>query len=225
MYFNEACTVCSTAALFLLLISILCRLMAGTFLKKLLEEAENMSVTQERRLRQCKLKFQNYYELNGGNMNVEIFVDKFLEGIRIGKCSLRMLKLISGQLLLAAEFLWGASACAALANGVTWGKIWPCYALALGGLYLFLAVSGLADLQGKSAKLKTTLVDFFSNRMEVRILSVKKDSAYLDSFEKAGAQEQNPGNAFMKQDVEAAPKNSLEPEAADELERLLSEFL
>ena len=48
------------AALFLLF-SILCRFMTGVILKRLLREAENMSATKDRTLRQCKLKFQSCY--------------------------------------------------------------------------------------------------------------------------------------------------------------------
>lgn len=239
MYFDKACIVCSAAALFMLLLSILCRFTAGAFLKKMLAEAENMSVTQNWQLRQCKLKFQNYYELNGGNMNVEIFVEKFLQEVRAGKCSFRMLNLLSGQLLLAAEMLCGAAVCVACANGSSFRKIWPYYALAFGGLYLYFAASGLVDLQGNLSKLKTTMVDFLENRMGERMRNAKRDSAYLDSFEErapgavkvksdaeAGTAEGSAEAGAMKSSAEAGMmKSSAETGEKDELEVLLSEFL
>ncbi|MBQ7840543.1 MAG: hypothetical protein IJ390_08705 [Lachnospiraceae bacterium] len=238
LFLNER-AIWNLAALVLLLFSIICRVMTGVALKKLAAEAENMSTTQNGQLRQCKVKFQNYYELNDGNMNVEVFVEKFMQSIRLGKCSLRMMNLVAGQLLLLFVLFCGIASCRQLAEGRTFGEVLPCYLLAFGGLYLYFALSGLLDVQGRQEALKTTIVDFLENRMGERVKSVKKDSAYLDEVEKlnqtrvwdAAQVEQKLKESTCagetSQHVESAENMPDERELIKnaELEALLTEFL
>lgn len=227
-------------ALFFLLLSILCRFIAGVLLKKLIKEAENMSATDNRLLKQCKLKFQNCYELNGGTVNATAFVGKFMQNIRIGNCSLRLIGQLSGQFLLISVFADGIGACLGLAHGETLGEILPYYLIAFLSLYLYFSVSGLIDVPGKKETLETTITDFLENRMSERMKSVKKDSAYLEELEKDArekAQENIPekeqnGNSGQKvcvrteQERRADGGAAPEPGNADEeLEELLTEFL
>lgn len=168
-----------------LLLSILCRFMTGVLLKKLLKEAENMSATENKLLKQCKLKFQNCYELNGGDVNAEVFVGKFMQNIRLGKCSLRLIGQLSGQLLLLSVFAEGIGACIGIAHGETLGDVLPYYLLAFLSLYIYFSISGVIDVPGKQEALKMSIMDFLENRMKGRIVSVKKDSEYLDEVERA----------------------------------------
>lgn len=242
------------AAMSFLLLSILCRFMTGVLLKRLMKEAENMSATDNRLLKQCKLKFQNCYELNAGAVNVEVFVEKFMQNIRVGGCSLRLMGQLSGQLLLLSVFAEGIGACLGIAHGETLGDILPYYLLAFLSLYIYFSMSGLIDVQGKQEALKTTVADFLENRMAGRIVSVKRDSEYLDEAEKrageeaaetlrpfagqAGKQEACKGAADMhgtaggrEPDGEAGAFTAVDGTAFDteaekeELEELLGEFL
>lgn len=176
-------------AMLFLLLSILCRFMTGVLLKKLIKEAENMSATNNKLLRQCKLKFQNCYELNDGVVNVAVFVGKFMQNIRLAGCSLRMLGQVSGQLLLLSVFAEGIGACLGIVHGETLGDVLPYYLFAFLSLYLYFSVSGLVDVQGKRAMLETTIIDFLENRMSGRIVGVKRDSEYLDMVEEQALEE------------------------------------
>lgn len=180
------------AAMSFLLLSILCRFMTGVLLKKLLKEAENMSATENKLLKQCKLKFQNCYELNGGSVNVEVFVGKFMQNIRLCKCSLRLIGQLSGQLLLLSVFAEGIGACIGIVHGETLGDVLPYYLLAFLSLYLYFSISGLIDVQGKQEALKMSVMDFLENRMSGRIESVKRDSEYLDEVEAAARAKKMP---------------------------------
>lgn len=221
------------AAVSLLLLSILCRFMTGVLLKGLLKEAENMSATENKLLKQCKLKFQNCYELNDGAVNVEIFVGKFMQNVRLGKCSIRLIGQLSGQLLLLSVFAEGIGACIGIVHGETLGEILPYYLLAFLSLYLYFSVSGLIDVPGKQEALKTTIMDFLENRMKGRIVSVKKDSEYLEEVEMAAQTEiLEPGGPVKNGSIQEAPAAETENgNAADikakkeELEALLGEFL
>lgn len=230
-------------AVVLLLLSILCRFFTGMQLKRMLRETENMSVTGNRTLKQCKLKFQNYYELNAGNMNVEVFVEKFMQGIRIGRCSLRMLNLLSGQLLLLSIFADGAGICMGIIYGETLGQVLPFYLLAFLSLYFYFSVSGLVDVQGKQKALQTSVMDFLENRMTERIRGVKRDSAYLEAEEQKGKAKTKGAQAAGKRTEATAGKAQAEGKAKaaatvaeafgkdgkktpeSELEQLLHEFL
>lgn len=198
----------TAAAVVWLFLSIVCRLAAGVTLKRLIAEAENMSASGNRFLKQCKLKFQNYYELNGGVMNVGVFVDRALRGLRVGRMRLRTLDLLSGQCLLLAVFSCGAGACLGIAGGETLRQVLPYYLLACLTLYLHFSVSGLIDVPGRRQELQTVMTDFLENRMTERIRSVRRDSGYLEAEE------------------ERAAGGQAEPDGKkNELEILLEEFL
>lgn len=170
-------------AVSLLLLSILCRFITGVLLKKLIREAGNMSATENRLLKQCRLKFQNCYELNGGSVNVAVFVEKFMQNIRLGKCSLRLINQFSGQFLLLSVFADGLGSCLGIIHGEALGEVLPYYLLAFLSLYLHFSISGLIDVPGKQDALRTTITDFLANRMTERIKSVRRDTDYLEAQE------------------------------------------
>ena len=162
----------------LLTLSILCRFITGIFLNSLIREAENMSATQNRFLKQCKAKFRSCYRLNDGVPNIPVFVDRFMGKIQIGRFSIDGLAHLSGQLTLLAVFAAGLGACAAIIEGKTPGEILPYYLLSFLGLYLYFSISGLVDLEGKKALLKVSLTDFLENHMAPR-LAVLEESERL----------------------------------------------
>ena len=162
----------------LLLLSILCRVITGIFLNSLIREAENMSTTQNRLLKQCKVKFRNCYKLNDGVPNIPVFVDKFMGKIQIGRISVDGLAHLSGQLMLLAVLSAGLGACAAIIDGKTVGEILPFYLMSFLGLYLYFSISGLVDLEGKKELLKISLTDFLENHMAPR-LAILEESEML----------------------------------------------
>ena len=68
---------------FFLLSSMICQIISGIIYQKMISESENMSATENRFLKQCKQKYANYYKLNGKMVNTGVFVDKFLQKIRV----------------------------------------------------------------------------------------------------------------------------------------------
>lgn len=106
----------------LLLLSILCKFIAGIFLNTLIREAENMSSTENKVLKQCKIKFRNCYKLNDGVPNIPVFVDKFLNRIQIWKFSMDGLSHFAGQLMMLSVFLQGRGRVRGLLTEKHWGK-------------------------------------------------------------------------------------------------------
>lgn len=106
----------------LLLLSILCKFITGIFLNTLIREAENMSSTENKVLKQCKIKFRNCYKLNDGVPNIPVFVDKFLNRIQIWKFSMDGLSHFAGQLMMLSVFLQGRGRVRGLLMEKHWGK-------------------------------------------------------------------------------------------------------
>lgn len=153
----------------LLLLSIICKIVTGVLLQSLIRETENMSATDNRLLKQFKHKFASCYRLNDGAVNVPIFTDKFIQKMKIGPFRLETLSQISGQFLLLSVFAAGSAACISLAQGAGLYDVLPFYFMAAGGLYVYFAVSGFVNFNGRKKILKTNLIDFLENRFAGRV--------------------------------------------------------
>ena len=69
-----------TACMFTcLVLSIILKLSLGMFYRHMIKEADNMAITNNKLLKQCKMKFSNCFELNNGIHNIPVFVDKFIK--------------------------------------------------------------------------------------------------------------------------------------------------
>ena len=77
--------VITTGILVFLGLSILVRLLLAGFYHTMIKETDNMATTNNRLLKQCKVKFANCYQLNGGVSNIPVFVDKFLNRTLVGR--------------------------------------------------------------------------------------------------------------------------------------------
>lgn len=204
--------------------------MTGVLLNSLIRAAENMSATDNRFLKQLKLKFQNCYQLNEGVSNIPVFVDKYMNKIRFGKCSLNLISHLSGQLMLLSVFAAGTGACGAIASGGTWGEVLPFYLFSILGLYLYFAVSALVDVPGRKNVLRTNLIDFLENHMKGRLACVGED---LDRIAQGKTVVFDPAQGGKPSAMDTASK-AVETETGQalfneekekELEILLREFL
>ena len=70
--------VITAGILVFLCLSVLVRLMLAWMYHTMIRETDNMATTGNRLLKQCKVKFANCYQLNGGVSNIPVFVDKFI---------------------------------------------------------------------------------------------------------------------------------------------------
>ena len=211
----------------LLLLSILCKFITGIFLNSLIKEAENMSATENKILKQCKIKFRNCYKLNDGVPNIPVFVDKFINRIQIGKFSMDGLSHFAGQLMMLSVFFAGAGACKGIIDGKTLGEILPFYLMSFLGLYLYFSVSGMVDLNGKRAAPKTSLTDYLENHMaekgrkqaSVNAAEIAEVSAPVKKERVKGIPIQEKSLAEEQLEEQVFTKNQ-----EKELEELLKEF-
>lgn len=154
-----------SAFVILLLLSIICQIMIGVIYRQMIKETDKMSSTDNKFLKQCKLKFVNCYQLNEGVANISVFVDKFLANVSFMGISLTGLHHLSGQFMLLSVAVAGIGACREIIQGETVARVLPYYIAGFLGLYIYFSVSGLMDIQGKRERLKTSLVDYLENHM------------------------------------------------------------
>lgn len=128
-----------------------------------------MSATENKLLRQCKLKYSNCYKLNGRMVNTAVFVDRFIQKMRCGHLTLSRMSHVSGQLMMLSVLVTGITICLCLASGDTLFQIIPYYLISILGLYLYFSVSGAVDIQGQKTILKTDLTDYLENHLMPRL--------------------------------------------------------
>lgn len=169
----------TAAILGFMAISLFGRVLLGFLYQNMIREADNMATTDNRLLRQCKLKFANCYQLNNGVANIPIFVDKFLNKLALGPLSFEALYHLSGQSMLLSVIFAGIGISKAIADGRTLGEILPYYIVSFMGLYLHFSVSSVVDVKNKRRVLKINLVDYLENHLSARMEVTENDMEML----------------------------------------------
>ena len=163
----------------LFVMSLFLRVLLGVSYQNMIREADNMSATGNKFLKQCKTKFANCYQLNQGVSNIPVFVDKFLSRLAIGPLSFETIDHLSGQVMLLSVVCAGVGICRSIVGGKMLGQILPFYILCFLELYLYFSVSAVLDIRGKRRILKIQLVDYLENHLSARIHVTKKDMDML----------------------------------------------
>ena len=167
--------VITAGILVFLCLSVLVRLMLAWMYHTMIRETDNMATTGNRLLKQCKVKFANCYQLNGGVSNIPVFVDKFLNRLSFGHLSFDAWYHLSGQCMLFSVIFAGVGICKGILDGRMLGEILPFYIASFLGLYLYFSLSALVDIKGKRRVLKTNLIDYRENHLSGRIPVTEQD--------------------------------------------------
>lgn len=150
-------------------ISIIMQGLLSIFYQNMIDEAENMATTEHKMLKQCKLKFSNCYQLNGGVANIPVFVDKFLGKLSFGRISFETMYHISGQTMLLSVVSAGVGICKSIVKSRSIVEILPFYIVCFLELYLYFSITSMLDVKGRKQKLKVNLVDYLENHLSSRI--------------------------------------------------------
>lgn len=197
-------------AIFLITLSLICQIVAGVLYQTMIQETDNMSSTDNKLLKQCKLKFANCFQLNSGVANIPVFVDKFLNRIKIGFLTLPGLANFSGQMMLLSVLLCGIGIYKRITEGHYMVELLPYYIVSLLGLYAYFSISSLVDLKGRKEILKTNIVDYLENHMVSRLKVLPKEKVVKEMLEEEEVLKETP--KFGRKEKQ-------------ELEQLLQEFL
>lgn len=160
-------------------LSVFLRVLLGLLYQKMIRETDNMASTNNKMLKQCKLKFANCYQLSNGVANIPVFVDKFIGRLSLGHISFNMIYHLSGQAMLLSVVFSGVGICKCIMGGKMLGDILPFYIVSFLGLYLYFSVSTVVDIKGKRRMLKVNLVDYLENHLSPRIDVTRQDIEML----------------------------------------------
>ncbi len=163
----------------LLAASIFLRIALGMLYQNMIRESDNMASTENKMLKQCKLKFANCYQMSNGVANIPIFVDKFLNRMKWGPFTFETLYHLSGQAMLLSVVSAGVGICRSIMAGRTLGDILPFYIVSFFGLYLYFSISTVVDIKKKKRVLKVNLVDYLENHLSPRIDITRQDIEML----------------------------------------------
>lgn len=213
-------TILTGVMLLFVLLSMICQIIIGFLYQSMIKETDNMSSTENKLLKQCKLKFVNCFQMNAGVANIPVFVDKFLNRIRFLGITIPGFHHLSGQLTLLSVFTGGIGICKGIIEGETFSQILPFYILSFLGLYLYFSVTALVDMQTKRDVLRTNLVDYLENHM-VNRLSLNLEVEEAEKEERIKEREEKP----MDKAEIASKIKSFGKAEEEELEELLKEFL
>lgn len=200
-----------------------------------------MSATKNKSLQKLKLKFTSCRQLHETIPNVGVFVDKYINQLCIGRFPVSFFRHLSGQLTLLSVLVAGIGACLGIIRGESFLAIAPFYLISFFGLYLYFAVSSLADIPGKMGMLRTNLVDYLENHLSGRLEQTKLDMRLVGMEEETAADkpaaektEKKPtakvsdmlqDDDFRMPGGQAKNVPAFTPSEAEELELLLREFM
>lgn len=223
--------------IFLFLMSIGIQIVTGIYLYQLIKETDNMTTTNDKFLKQCKLKFSHCYQLNEGVSNIPVFVDKCLQKIKVCGIPLLILKHVSGQIMLLSIVVSGIGACQGIIGGEGITQILPYYIISLLGLYIYFSITSIVDINGKNKVLKINLIDYLENHMINKLLILEEDKKIVDGAHIEESQKDNKKKAKLAihLDREEAERDGegyrdrkqkiVSQGVEKELEELLKEFL
>ncbi|MED9805608.1 MAG: hypothetical protein UGE21_01770 [Lachnospiraceae bacterium] len=212
-----------------LVCSILGKIMLGVLYQNMIKETENMRATKNKRLKQCKLKFVNCYRLNHGVANVPVFVDKYLNQMKIGPVSVNTFYHLCGQTMLLSVLCAGIAVCRSITKSAGLFAVLPYYIVSFLGLYLHFAVSAVVDIRGRRRVLKINLVDFLENHMSMQLAEAELTEEAEEAQDIRTTQKTEgrvkPKTTAVTREEEPEPQEAFSSMNEKELEELLKEFL
>ncbi len=211
--------------LILLSLSIICQISMGVLCHKLIRETENMSSTPNKSLQQLKLKFSSCCKLHEGISNIPVFVDKYMNKIKVNGISLATLKHLSGQLVLLSVLISGIGACKGIILGESVIYVIPYYIISFLGLYCYFAISSLVDISGKTKILRTNLIDYLENHLANRLEQTSLDLKLVEGTDTDKEEKAAPEISENMDKQDKQESSLLSHTEAKELESLLKEFL
>ena len=211
--------------LILLSLSIICQISMGVLCHKLIRETENMSSTSNKSLQQLKLKFSSCSKLHEGISNIPVFVDKYMNKIKVNGISLATLKHLSGQLVLLSVLISGIGACKGIVLGESVIYVIPYYIISFLGLYCYFAISSLVDISGKTKILRTNLIDYLENHLANRLEQTSLDLKLVEGTDADKEEKAIPEISVGTDKQDKQEGSVLSHTEAKELETLLKEFL
>jgi len=155
------------------------RVVLGIRYSRLIDEVDKMTTTRNRDLKRCKVKYEKCHAMNQGVANVGAFVDRFLSKLSLGPFTYLALYQMGAQMILLSVILMALLICHRILAGESLLHLLPYYAACFAGLYVFLTITLVVNVQEKRNVLKISLVDYLENHLTARLESVPSNLAKI----------------------------------------------
>lgn len=221
-YFDHSFIILLT--LILMAIGILYQVAIGVIYQRMIQATDTLSGTENKLLVQCKERFVNSYKLNGGVANISVFVDKFINRIRVCGMSMNFMKHLSGQLMLAGVFVAGFGVCKGIIEGRGFIEVLPFYIISLLGIYLYLSIMSIVDMPNRRKMLKTNITDYLENTVAQRLehgIMEKEKLLWELAQEKEADMLKKDEDVWEGEELERTKTPVFTPDETRELEELL----
>ena len=198
----------------LMLLGVLFQISIGIIYQRLIQATDTVLGADSALLKQCRVKFIQAYQLNGGVSNISVFVDKFLNRLRFCGMSIGFIRQLSKQLVMSGVLVAGFGACKGIVDGERLSSLLPFYIIVLFGMYLFFSISSIVDAPTRRKVLKVNITDYLENHIAERLNRGMEIKERLQEEDKksTSTQTQTKMGGFSKED-------------ALELEELLRSFM
>lgn len=153
----------------LMLLGILFQVSIGIIYQRLIQATDTVLGADSNLMKQCRMKFIQAYQLNGGVANISVFVDKFLNRLRFCGMSMGFIRQLSKQLVMAGVLVAGFGICKGIVDGSRLSALLPFYIIVLFGMYLYFSIASIVDASSRRKILKVNLIDYLENHIAERL--------------------------------------------------------
>lgn len=196
--------ICIKMGIFMLILSIICRIAVSILYKVLAAEAEMIQKSKNPILCRLRLGLQAKAGKLHSHSKKRICVEQLLKEVKAAGISIRLLPRISLYCMLSAILVFGIGAYIKIVNGMFLLESFPFYIAAFAGIYVYSFISSVTDYETSRELLKEELID------------------YLDELELMDYTE---SKSPFKEDEEIRVGNMSKKSRNKEKEKLLKEFL
>ena len=208
-------TIIFAISIIFMLLGILYQTMIGVCYQRMIQATDGILGTNNKLLKQCKERFIQCYQANGGVPNINAFVDKYVGRLKFMGMTIHFLKNLSIQFMLAGVFVAGFGVCKGLISGSKIIDLLPFYISSLFGIYLFLSVVSIVDIPVRKQALVTNLTDYLENHVAKRL-----EHGFLEKEKLQNVLQQQKLSGEKK-----GPQTQLSADDVQELQELLKSLL
>lgn len=146
-----------------MLLGISYQIVIGICYQRMIQATDGISGTNNNLIKQCRERYIQCYKRNQGMSNTSVFVEKYVNRIKFMGMTMHFLKNLSVQLVLAGVFIAGVGIFRGIMEKKHLIDVLPFYIISLFGIYLFLSITSIVDMNGRKQVLITNLIDYLEN--------------------------------------------------------------
>lgn len=150
-------------------LGLLLKIMQAVTYYQLIKASEEMATSENRLMKQIRLRFDTCYKIKIGVHNVDSFVDKYVYSYKIGGVSLYTLENLSGQITMIGLLLALFGGMAAYLLDCGQEVILSTLTIGSSTVLLLIAFDMLFSLSAKQKLLRVHMKDYLENNLKAKL--------------------------------------------------------